>query len=78
MAQIIQKLWANIIEAFNDIFPSIQVIYEKKYLVKSAKEAIQKIKEEFGKKPEEALEIIKFLNSNYKQQIEEIGNNDRT
>ena len=63
MAQIRQQIWANIIEVFNDIWPSIQVIYEQKDLVKATKEAIEKIKEELGKKFEEALEIIKFLNS---------------
>ena len=78
MAQFRQQLWANIIEAVNDIWPSIQVIYEQKYLVKSTRESIQKIKEELGKKPKEALEIIKFLNSKNRQELEEIGIDDRT
>ena len=59
-------LWANIIESVNDIWPSIQVIYEQTDLIKDAGEAIQKIKEELGKKLEEANEIIKFLNSKNK------------
>lgn len=67
MAQAKKQLWANIIEVVNDIWPSIQVIYEQKDLVKSAREAIQKIKEELGKKPEEALQIIKFINSKKRQ-----------
>ena len=78
MAQIRQKVWANIIEEVSDIWSSIQVIYEQKDLVKSAREAIQKIKEELGKKPKKALEIIKFLNSKNRQELEEIGINDRT
>ena len=77
LAQAKQQLWANIINSVNDIWPSIQFIYEQKDLVKSAKEAIQKIKEELGKKPEEALEIIKFLNSKNRQELEEIGISDR-
>ena len=44
MAQAKQQLWANIIESINDIWPSIQVIYEQKDLLKEAREAIQKIK----------------------------------
>ena len=44
MAQAKQQLWANIIESINDIWPSIQVIYQQKYLIKAAGEAIQKIK----------------------------------
>ena len=31
-----------------------------------------------GKKPEEALEIIKFLNSKNKQELKEIGITDKT
>ena len=46
--------------------------------MKSTKEEIPKKKEELGKKPEEALEIIKFLNSKNKQELEEIGITDRT
>ena len=34
--------------------------------MKEAIEVIQKVKEELGKKPEEANEIIKFLNSKNK------------
>ena len=41
-------------------------------------EAIHKVKEELGKKPEEANEIIKYLNSKNKQELEEIGISDRT
>ena len=43
-----------------------------------AREPIQKIKEELGKKPEEANDIIKFLNSKTRQELEEIGISDRT
>lgn len=78
MEQAKQKLWANIIESVNNIWPSIQVIYEYKYLIKATVEAIQKIKKELSKKPEEANEIIKFLNSKNKQELEEIGISDRT
>ena len=66
LAQEKQQLWANIIDSVNDIWPSIQVIYEQKDLTKASIEAIWKIKEELGKKPEEANEIIKFLNSKNK------------
>ena len=78
LAQAKQQLWANIIESVNDIWPSIQVIYEQKDLIKATSEAIQKIKEELGKKPKEANEIIKFLNSKNKQELEEIGISDKT
>ena len=69
LAQSKQQLWANIINFFNDIWPSIQVIFEQKNLIKEASEAVQKVKEELGKKLEEAIEIIKFLNSKNKQEL---------
>ena len=62
LAQDKQQLWANIINSVNDIWPSIQVIFKQKELIKEASDAIQKVKEELGKKLEEATEIIKFLN----------------
>ena len=67
LAQAKQQLWGNIINSVNDIWPSIQVMFEQKYLIKEASEAIQKFKEELGNKPEEATEIIKFLKSKNKQ-----------
>ena len=47
-------------------------------MVKEAGLAIHKVKEDFGKKPEESTEIIKFLNSKNKQELEELGISDRT
>ena len=47
-------------------------------IVKSARESIQNIKEELGKKLEESIEIIEFLNSKNRQELEETGINDRT
>ena len=64
-------MWTNIINSVNDIWPSIQVIFEQKELIKEVSEAIQKVKEELGDRPQEATEIIKFLNSKYKQELEE-------
>ena len=77
LAQVKQQLWANIINSVNDIWPSIEVIFEQKVLIKEASESIQKVKEELGKKPKEATEIIKFLNSKNKQELEEIGISDK-
>ena len=66
LAQAKKQLWENIIKYVNDIWPSIQVIFEQNYLIKEASNAIQKVKEDLGKKPDEATEIIKFLNSKNK------------
>ena len=76
LAQEKQPLCANIIKLVNDIWPSIHVIFEHKDLIKEVGNVIQKFKEELGKKPEEATEIIKFLNSKNKQELEELGINN--
>ena len=78
MAFIKNQLWSKIIESINDTWPSIQVIYEQKEFLKVAKEEIVKTKEELGAKLEEALEIIKFLNTKNTQELDEIGITDRT
>jgi len=49
-------LWANTIDSVNDIWPSIQVTFEQTELVKVAFEAIQKVKEELGNKPEDEID----------------------
>ena len=78
MSYVKNQLWTKIIESINDVWPSIQVIYEQKDLLKVAQEEIQKTKEELGAKHEQALELIKFLNSKNKQELEEIEIIDRT
>lgn len=54
LGQTKEMLWANIIDSVNDIWPSIQVIFEQMKLVKIVTESIQKIKEELGNKIEDA------------------------
>jgi len=66
LAQAKEQLWANIIDSINDIWPSIQVIFEQNDLVKEATKEIQRFKAEFGDMLEEATRIIQFLNSKSK------------
>ena len=51
LGQAKEQLWANIIDSVNDIWPSIQVIFEKIYLVKEATEAMQRVKTKLGDMP---------------------------
>jgi len=51
-------LWANIIDYVNDIWPSIQVIFEQTELLKVAIKAIQKVKEDLGDQPKDANRLI--------------------
>ena len=53
-------------------------MYEKNDLVKLALEEVQKIRAELGKMPEEANELIQFLNTKNRYQLEYLGIQDRT
>ena len=55
-------LWNNIIQGIHLQWPSIQIIYEQKDLLKAAQIEIQKTKEELADKPSQALKLITFLN----------------
>ena len=70
MSYVRNQLLTKIIESISDVWSSLQVIYEKWDLLKAAQEEIKKTKEELGAKPDEALELIKFLNSKNKQELE--------
>ena len=70
-------LWTNIIDYINDVLPSIQVIFEQTELVKVATKAIHKTMEELRDKPEEANQLIEFLNSRNRYQLEELEIDDR-
>jgi len=49
LAEIKKILWANIIQSINDLWPSIQVIYEHIDLVKTSHGAIQQTIAQLGK-----------------------------
>jgi len=63
LGQAKEQLWANIIDSVNDIWPSIQVIFEQIGLIKQDTKDIHKVKEELGDMPQEAARIIHFFNS---------------
>lgn len=66
-------LWTNITQSINDVWPSIQIIFEQIYLVKAAREEIQRTRAELGNMPEEATRLINFLNNKNKYQLEELA-----
>jgi len=63
LADIRNILWTNIIEPINDIWSSIQIIFEQIDLVKVSLQEIEKTKEEIGGKHEEDIRLINFLNN---------------
>lgn len=77
LGDIKEILWANIIDFFNDVWPSIQVIFKQTELVKVATKDIHKTREELGNKPEEANKLIELLNSKNMYLLDELGIKDR-
>ena len=53
-------------------------MYEQNDLIKLALEEIIKAREELGNMPEEAKDLIQFLNTKNRYQLEELGIQDRT
>jgi hypothetical protein len=53
-------------------------MFEKNELVQRSKQAIEKIRSKFGQMPTQANEIIKFLNSKTREELEELKIEDRT
>ena len=72
-----ELLWENLIDSMNDIWPSIQVIFEQIELIKVATQAIQKVKEELGDMPEDANRLIHFLNRKNRYELHELDIEDK-
>lgn len=66
------------IDSINDVWPSIQVIFEQTELAKVAREAIHKTMEELGENPEEANQLITFMNCRKRYLLDEKEIEDRT
>jgi hypothetical protein len=73
-----ENIWMDICQSVTEIWPLIQIMFEQHDLVQRAKQAIDRIKGELGEMPTEANEIIKFLNSKSKEELEALQIEDRT
>jgi hypothetical protein len=78
LAQAKDNIWVDINKSMTKIWPSIQIIFEQHELVQKAIEAIEKIREELGERLTEATELIRFLNSKNKQELEELEIEDKS
>jgi hypothetical protein len=78
LAKVKESVWTNITKSMNEIWPMIQIMFEQNELVQRRKQAIEKIRVELGDKPTKANEIIKFLNSKTREELEELKIEDRT
>jgi hypothetical protein len=78
LAEVKESIWMDITKSMNEIWSMIQIMFEKNELVQRSKQAIEKIREELGEMPTEATEIIKFLNSKTREELEDLKIEDRT
>jgi hypothetical protein len=73
-----ENIWIDICKSMTDIWPLIHIMFEKHELVQRSIQAIDKIKGELGERPIEANEIIQFLNSKTRKELEALKIEDRT
>ena len=57
----------------NEIWPSIQIIFEQRDLIGIVNDAIDKENRELAKMPKTTNNIIKFLNSKNRFELEALG-----
>ena len=68
----------DISKSMTKIWPLVQIMFEKHELVLRSRHAIDRTKGELGEMPTEANEIIRFLNSKTKEELEILEIVDRT
>jgi hypothetical protein len=73
-----ENIWTDIFKSINEIWPMVQIMFEQHELVLRRRMAIKNIKGELVEIPTEANEIIKFLNSKTKEDLEDLKIEDRT
>jgi hypothetical protein len=78
LAEVKENVWTDIIKSINEIWPMIQIMFEQNELVQRSQQAIEKIRIELGDMPTQANEIIRFLNSKNREELEELKIEDRT
>ena len=72
-----ENIWMDIRQLVIEIWPLIQIMFEQHDLVQRAKHAINGIKGELGEMPTKDKEIIKFLNSKSKEEMEALQSLDQ-
>jgi hypothetical protein len=78
LAEAKENIWTDIAKSINEIWPMVQIMFEQHDLVLKSRQAIDRIRTELGEMPSAANEIIKFLNSKTKEELEELKVEDRT
>ena len=61
-----ENIWININESIIELWPSIEIIFEREELLLKWKEAVVEVREDLDQQPGDATKIIKVLNSKTK------------
>jgi hypothetical protein len=77
LAEAKENICTDIAKSINEIWPMVQIMFEKHDLVLKSRQAIDRINTEMGEMPSVANEIIKFLNSKTIEEMEELKVEDR-
>ena len=78
LAQAKEIIWTNINQAITEVWPSIKIIFEQQELITKCMTKIEVHKTTLKTKPSEATYIIKVLNSNNREHLEEINISEKT
>ncbi len=66
----------EIVSSLYNIWESIEIIVEQEELLEQARGPIDEIKDGMGNKPSQPRNIIKFLNTKTREELEELGIKD--
>jgi hypothetical protein len=78
LAEVKEIVWTDISKSINEIWPMVQIMFEQNELLEKSKQAVEKIRTELGDMPAQANDIIRFLNSKTREELEELKIEDRT
>lgn len=76
LGQAKDRIGIDIHNYMNGIQPSIHIIFQQNELIQKSKEAIEEIQKQLGDNPNDATDLITFLNSKNKYELEELGLED--
>jgi hypothetical protein len=77
LAESKETIWMDISKSINEIWPMVKIMFEQHEMVLRSKQSNNRIKGELGEMPTEANEIISFLNSKTKEELENLKIEDR-
>jgi hypothetical protein len=78
LAEVKEIVWKDIIKSINEIWPMIQIMFEQNEFLQRRKQAVEKIRVELGDMLAQENEIIRFLNSKTREELEELKIEDKT